>query len=299
MHRLQADLLLLLAAVLWGTAFYFQKTAMEHVGPILFVTARAVVATLALAPLVLLEARRAAWSWPRGLAGSAAAAGVAFFVAAILQQSGIVTASVTNAGFLTSLYVIVTPLLAWTVLHTPPTRYVWPAIALAFAGTWLLGGGTIGGFSPGDWLIALSAVVWAIHLLLTGASVRFARPIAFTAIQFCVLAACGLAAALLVEPITLDGLAGAAPAIAFVGIFSSAVTFTLLAVALKHTPPAEAAILVSMETLFAAAAGALLLGEQLAPIGWAGAALMFSATLLVQIGPYLSRVKEGNRPADG
>jgi drug/metabolite transporter (DMT)-like permease len=298
MHRLQADLLLLFAAAIWGTAFYFQKTAMDHIGPMLFLAARGALAALALAPFALAEAHRSAWQWPRGLTALGITAGCAFLVAGALQQTGLKTATVTNAGFLTALYVVITPLLSWSLSGTRPPAAVWPAVLLAFAGTWLLGGGTLGGFSLGDWLIAASAVFWALHLLVTGASVPYARPIAFTAIQFLFLAACALIAAVLIEPIGARDVMAALPAIAYVGILSSALTFTLLAVALRHTSAAEAAVLVSTETLFAALAGLLLLGERLAPVGWLGAGLMFAATLLVQLGPYAGRRRRTARSVD-
>jgi drug/metabolite transporter (DMT)-like permease len=185
---------------------------------------------------------------------------------------------------------VATPVLGWLFMARLPSLYVWPAVALAAVGTWLLGGGTLSGFSTGDWLIVISAVIWAGHMLITGLSVDYVRPIAFTALQFATLASLGTAMIVLTgEPLSVTGLVDAAGALAFVGVLSSAVTFTLLAVALKHTPPAEAAILVSMETLFAAAAGVVLLGERLSPIGWLGAAAMFSATLLVQAGPLLDK----------
>ena len=297
MTRIKADLLLLLAAAIWGTAFYFQKTAMDHVGPLLFVASRAILATVCLLPLAMLEARQATVPWSNGLIRIGMWTGLAFFGAAIVQQIGIVTATVTNAGFLTSLYVIATPLIAWIVLGRPPTNHVWIAVVLAFIGAWFLGGGTLAGFSTGDGLIAFSALIWATHMLLTGAASPYARPVAFTAMQFAVVAVCAGTAAIMLEPIKLESIIAAAPAILFVGVLSSALTFTLLAIAMKHTPPSEAAILVSMETLFAAAAGALLLGERLPLIGWMGAALMFGATLLVQIGPIIDRRRRARQAA--
>jgi drug/metabolite transporter (DMT)-like permease len=289
MQRLKADLLLLFAAAVWGSAFYFQKTAMDHVGPFLFIGARAALAALCLAPLALREAHEAGGSPPRRVWIAGLCAGLAFFVAAALQQEGLITATVTNAGFLTALYVIATPIIAWVFLGRLPALMVWPAIILAFSGAWLLGGGTLAGFSRGDGLIALSAFVWGAHLLITSAASPFGRPVAFTTLQFAIVAIAGLMMAVMLEPVSLDRLVAAAPAIAYVGILSSAVTFTLLAVALKSTPPNEAAILVSTETLFAAAAGVILLGERLAPISWVGAGFMFAATLLVQIGPMIER----------
>lgn len=289
MRRLKADLLLLLAAAIWGTAFYFQKSAMEYIGPYLFIAARGTVATLCLIPLALVEARRVTTPWSSGLVVVGLAAGLAFFVAAALQQIGLITATVTNAGFLTGLYVVATPLIGWLLFNRRPAFYVWPAVAIAFLGIWLLGGGTIGGFSAGDGLIAASALVWAVHMIMTSLASPYGRPVAFTTMQFALVAVCGGVIAAAVEPITLEGLCLALPSIAYVGVLSSALTFTMLAIALKDTPPTEAAILVSMETLFAAAAGAILLGERLTVEGWLGAGLMFTATILVQIAPLLER----------
>lgn len=283
MSRMRADLLLLLAAAVWGLAFVFQKTAMSHVGPLLFIAARCGLAALALAPLAWRETQPAnARRDTRGLLKLAVAGGVMLLVAAAFQQYGIVTATVTNSGFLTGLYVIITPLLVWLWHKTPPAPTVWVAVVLAFVGTWLLGGGSIGGFSTGDMLVAICAVFWALHILVTAAAAAHGRPMLFNCLQFAICGALALTGALATETVTLSGLVAAWPQIAFVGLLSSALTFTLLTVAMRYTPASEAAILVSMESLFAAAAGAILLGERLMPIGWVGAALMLSATLIVQ-----------------
>ena len=294
MRRIHADLLLVLAAMIWGVAFVFQKTAMDHVGPFLFITARATVAALTLAPLAVRESRRAGDQFPRGLVSIAMLGGAAFFVGGALQQVGMVTATATNAGFLTALYVVITPLIVWVVMRRVPAWIVWPAVALSFVGTWLLGGGTLAAFARGDLLIAISAIFWAGHVVIVAQATRHARPVTFSAIQFAVVAVLGLVSAVLLEPISLTALAAAWREIAFVGLLSSALTFTLLAVALKYTPPTEAAIIVSSETLFAGLAAYLILGERLSPIGWCGAGLILTAVLLVQVGPSLLQFR---RPA--
>jgi drug/metabolite transporter (DMT)-like permease len=287
MRRIHADLLLVLAAIVWGVAFVFQKTAMDHIGPLLFVAARATVATLALIPIALREGRRAQDQFPAGLVSIAALGGGLFFLGAIAQQTGIITASVTNTGFLTALYVVFTPFLVWLFMRHAPAWIVWPAVAMSFVGMWLLGGGTVGGFARGDLLVAFSAVFWAAHVVVVAQATRHARPVAFSAIQFAVVAALGLTGAILIEPISIAGLAAAWREIAYVGLLSSALTFTLLAVAMKYTPPTEAAIIVSSETLFAALAAYLVLGERLSIAGWCGAALILGAVLLVQAGPMI------------
>ena len=286
MTRLQANVMLLAIAAIWGLAFVFQKTAMDHIGPFTFLAMRAAIAAVILAPIAYFwefsgrADRPAPGFWLISCAG-----GFSFFIGGILQQIGLVTATVTNTGFLTGLYVVITPLLMWLVLRRPPQSLIWIAVAFAFVGTWFLGGGTVGGFSIGDWLVVASSFFWATHMLVIEHSGRHARPIGFTTIQFVVVALVSGTIALGHEQTSLATLIEAAPEIAYVGVLSSALTFTLLAVAIRYTAAADATIIVSTETVFAAIAGVILLGEHLLWIGWFGAALMFSATLIVQLAP--------------
>lgn len=282
--RLVADAALLLAAVIWGFAFLFQKSAMSHIGPLAFIAARGLVATLALAPLAYREGRGTPAGTLRNLLPVAVIGGSAFFCAAWLQQAGLVTATVTNSGFLTALYVVITPFIAWGVNGTPPRKIVWPAAALSALGTWLLGGGTLSRFSHGDLLVALSAFVWAAHVVITARAARLGRPIAFNAVQFAVVLLLALPLAALLETTTLDGLRAASLDIVYVGLLSSALTFTIFTAALRYTPPSEAAVIVSTETLFAALGAFWLLGERLTPVAWSGAASILTAILLVQLG---------------
>jgi drug/metabolite transporter (DMT)-like permease len=289
MSRLHADIALFVAAAIWGVAFIFQKSAMDDIGPLAFIASRGAIAALALAPFALHEGRRlGAKPANGGFWKIAVAGGVAFFIAAWLQQAGIRTATVTNTGFLTALYVVITPFIAWSWNRIRPSAAVWPAVILSAVGTWLLGGGALHAFSDGDKLVALSAFFWALHVVVTGRASPFGRPIAYTAVQFAVVSALAALFSINLESTSLDGLIAAAPEIAYVGLLSSALTFTLLTVALQHTPPAEAAVIVSLETVFAAAAAYWLLGERLGAIGWVGATLIMCAVLTLQIGTALS-----------
>jgi drug/metabolite transporter (DMT)-like permease len=132
-------------------------------------------------------------------------------------------------------------------------------------------------------LVALSAVFWAAHVVITGRAASYGRPITFTAIQFVAVTVLAGVTLLPLETVTLAGLKGAAVDIVYVGLLSSALTFTLLTLALRHTPPSEAAVIASFETVFAASAGYLILGERLSATGWAGAALILSAILFIQL----------------
>lgn len=290
MTRLQADFVLLFAAALWGVAFYFQKDAMAHIGPWTFIAGRSLLAVLALAPLAYFEHRKTgAQGLPAGLGRISVLCGLAFLAAAFLQQEGLKTASVTNTGFLTSLYVVLTPLVAWIWSRVVPPRIAWPAIGLSFAGAWLLGGGTVGGLGSGELLVMGSALFWATHCVITGRASFYQRPLTYTVLQFAVVAAVATGVALAFEGPTLAGLKDAAVPILFVGLVSTALTYTIFTIAIRHTTPPEAAVILSAESLFAAAAGAVMLGERLSPVSWAGAGLMIAAVLLVQLGPWLSR----------
>jgi drug/metabolite transporter (DMT)-like permease len=293
MSRLHADIILVFTALIWGVAFLFQKSATEHVGPLTFVAARGLIAFLALAPLALRESRRAEASAGPAFYLISALGGVVFVIGGWLQQAGLKTATVTNTGFLTALYVVITPLIVLCWSGKMPNALVWPAVAMSAAGTWLLGGGTLSAFSRGDLLVAISAFFWAVHVVITANASRYRRPIGYTALQFAVVAALGGIGAVSLEPVSLDRLNAAAVDIAFVGLMSSALTFTLLTIAMQYTPPSEAAIIVSTETLFAAAAAYIMLGERLSVVGWTGAVLILSASLLVQLGATRGPRREG------
>lgn len=291
MTRIHADLVLLFCAAIWGFAFLFQKGAMEHVGPWTFVGARGFVAAAVLLPLAVLEHRWRARTQPsvagtRRIAALSAIAGLAFLAAALLQQEGLKTASVTNASFLTALYVVITPFLSFLVSGRALAPTIWLAAALSFVGTWLLGGGKgdgFGGFQQGEGLVAFSAVFWSAHVLIVAGGARFERPVLFTALQFVVVGALGLAGAALFETVTLAGLLAASGDILFVGILSSALTFTLFTWALRVTSPAEAAIIASTETLFASFAGWLVLNERMTEAALVGAAAILAAIVIVQL----------------
>lgn len=278
----RADLLLLLAALIWGVAFYFQKTAMSQIGPLLFLGLRSVVAVLALAPFAIQEQRKLRLR-SSNVVPIAVLGGLFFFLAGALQQIGIVTSTVINTGLLTALYVVVTPFVFWVVERQRPPTFIWIAVALAFLGVWGLSGGSFGNLSNGDVLVAVAAVIWGIHTVVTGRSGRLAQPLTYTLIQFVVVAAISLSVALVFESISVDAIVAVADSILYVGLLSSALTFGIMAIALQTISAPRASILLSSEVLFSAAAGYVLLGERLPAVGWIGAALILAAILFVRI----------------
>jgi drug/metabolite transporter (DMT)-like permease len=248
----------------------------------LFLGLRSLLASATLAPFAWHEFKHANTN-VKSILPYALLGGIVFFIGGALQQFGMLTATVTNTSFLTALYVVVTPFLLWLLKHERPSPTVWLAAALAFIGIWALGGGTLSALSSGDILIAISSVAWSLYMVVTSASGKIAKPMQYTFWHFLVIAAIALPAAALSETISAKSIVSGAIPILYVGILSSAFTFTLMATAVRHMPASRASILVSTEVLFGAAAGYVMLGERLSPIGWAGAALMCAAITIIQV----------------
>lgn len=293
MPRTQANLILLLAGLTWGMGFVAQSTAMEDIGPFLFIGLRFTLATVVVLPFALREARHSARPLDRqGLKGLLWI-GVVLFLGMASQQNGLLTTTVTNSGFLTGLYVVFTPILAVLVLREMPHFIVWPCALLALGGIFLLSGGNLSALSQGDLLTILCAVFWAVQVILIGKfGKQTGRPLALSAIQFSVCAILGLTIAFVFETFDWVAIRAAGKEILFAGIFSSGVAFTLQAIGQRYTTPSQAAIFLSSESLFAALFGALLLGETMTGIGYAGCALIFLSMLLVEIVPELGKQKD-------
>lgn len=202
------------------------------------------------------------------------------------QQTGIAATSVTNAGFLTALYVPFVPLIAFVVLRRKPHPVVWPAAAASLFGAWALSGGGTLALSSGDAWVVLSAVFWAIHVLLVGHMVgRLGGATLLSVVQFAVAALFALILASALDEHPWTGLADAWIEVAYVGIFSVGIGFTLQGAAQRFTPPADAAIILSAEVVFAAIGGALVFGERLSAIKLAGCLAILGAMLAVQVAP--------------
>ncbi len=286
MTRTKANMLLLLAGAVWGMGFVAQSTAMDAIGPMLFVGLRFVLAFLVVLPFAVNECRRAESRISRPDRVGFVWIGLFLFFGMAVQQVGLLSTTVTNAGFLTGLYVIFVPVLMVVVLRRFPHPVIWPASLIALAGIWLLSGGQLSALNSGDALIILCALFWAGQVLLIGVyGTRSGRPLTLSAVQFAVCAVLGLAAAAFTETITWAAIAAAAPEIVYAGVFSSGLAFTLQVIGQRYTSAAQAAIFLSSEALFAALFGAVFLGERLAGFGYLGCLLIFIAILAVEIVP--------------
>ncbi|WP_161864523.1 DMT family transporter [Pseudomonas yangonensis] len=286
-QALRADLLMLITAMIWGSAFVAQRLGMDSIGPFLYTGLRFALACVLLLPLLALlqrRQRRPVAPLNRNLLIGGVVMGLALSIGINLQQVGLLFTTVTNSGFITGLYVIVVPILG-LLIGQRSSAGIWLGASLAVVGMFLLSVGEGFTVASGDWLQLAGAFVWGIHVLLVGFFASRHDPLRLAFIQFATCAVISLLLAMIFETATLDGIVQTAPAILYGGLFGVAVGFTLQVVAQQHAIASHAAIILSLEAVFAAIAGALLLGEVLALRGYLGCALMFGGMLLAQLWP--------------
>ncbi|MEK1904223.1 MAG: DMT family transporter [Pseudomonas sp.] len=287
-HALRADLLMLFTAMIWGASFVAQRMGMDAIGPLLYTGLRFTLASLVVLPLVLFLGRRKDGKGPepmnRGLLFGGVAMGLALALGINLQQVGLLFTSVTNSGFITGLYVIMVPLFGLFIGHKTGMG-TWLGAGLAVLGMFLLSVGDGFHVASGDWLQLAGACVWGVHVLLVGFFAGRHDPLRLALLQFVTCAVISLALAIATEQIELAAILAAGPAILYGGVFGVAVGFTLQVIAQKDAIASHAAIILSLEAVFAAIAGALFLGETLALKGYFGCALMFVGMLVAQLWP--------------
>jgi len=289
--RSWADLALLLVAVVWGSAFVAQRTAMEGVGPFTFNATRFALGGLVSLLIYVVGIKffpRPLPSRPGGLRGGLLL-GLLLFGGASAQQIGLVRTSAGQAGFITGLYVVLVPLLLAMVWRK---RVGWPAWAgggLAVTGLFLLSVQAGFQLSPGDGWVLVSAFLWAFHVIAVGRVAPGRDPFLLATVQYFVCALLSLPAALALERWEWSGMLLAGPAILYAGAISAGLSYTTQIVAQPHTTPARAAIILSGEAVFATLFGWLLLGEGLTARQLLGCGLMLAGMLLAQILPQRHR----------
>jgi len=282
---LRAHLLLLLAAALWGFAFVAQRAGMQHLEPFTFNGIRFALGAVVLLPLLAYR-RHHTLANPPPVGPSSAnrrrrllvglLLGTILFLAASLQQIGIVDSSAGKAGFITGLYVVLVPLLGRLVGQRIRVAEGLGALVAA-VGLYLLSVRQGLRLAPGDGLILAGALFWALHVLAVG---RWSRRLPVVELAFTQFAVCALLSGLTAvafEPIRAASIAAAWLPLAYGGIVSVGVAYTLQVVAQRDAAPTVAAVLLGLEAVFAAIGGRLLLGETLTLRGLVGCGLMLGA----------------------
>jgi len=282
---LRADVLLLITAAIWGFAFAAQRVGMEHVGPFTYTGVRFALGSLSLVPLVLRD--RGACAPAPDPAGrrlfllGGGAIGLVLFAAASLQQVGLLYTTAGKAGFITGLYVVIVPFFGLLRRHRLPSATLVGA-GLAAVGLYLLSVTESLRIEPGDLLVLVGAFFWSAHVLLIGWLSPQVRPVHLACYQFGICAALALGVAFCCEPVRWSTIRAAALPILYGGVLSVGIAYTLQVVAQREAHPAHASILMSLEAVFAALGGWIVLRERLSSRALAGCAFMLAGMLVSQ-----------------
>lgn len=285
----KSELLLLLAAVIWGFSFVAQRAGMEHVGPFTFNGVRFALGSLSLLPLIFffkrksntLQLQRESVSSKNFIFGGILL-GTILFTASSFQQVGIVYTTAGNAGFITGLYMIFVPIFG-VFIKKKTSLNIWFAAIIALAGMYILSVGDEFNTGYGDFLVLIAAAFYAIHVLLVGYYAPKIDNLKISAFQFAICSIFSLIAAFIFETPNIEGILLAAIPILYGGLFSVGIAYTLQVIGQRKAHPAPAAIILSMETVFAVLGGWWLLNESVDAKTLAGCSLMLAGMVLAQV----------------
>lgn len=289
--QLRGGAMLMLTALIWGTAFVAQSVGMDYLGPCAFTAVRNFIGCVALLPVIGLASRLRSGAQPeeaapapgkKALFGWGAACGLLLGGATLLQQAGMQTASAGKAGFLTALYIVIVPVLG-IFLGRRPGLKVWMGVVLALVGAYLLSVKGGAGIASGDLLVIASAVVFSLHILVIDSVPAGVDGVRLSCVQFLVAGAFALVLALFLETFTWRDILSAWVPLLYTGVVSSGVGYTLQILGQRTVNPTVACLILSLESVFAALAGWAILGQALSLRELFGCALVFVAVILAQL----------------
>jgi drug/metabolite transporter (DMT)-like permease len=282
-----------LAAIVWGGGFVAQRTASVNLGFFSFNAVRFLLAGVVMLPFILPRlksiSRKYLWIIP---------AGILLYGGSALQQAGIETTSAGSAGFITGVYVVLVPLLLaifWKVKTKP---IIWLAALTALGGTYMLSTGGISlKPSTGDLIVLAGSFVWAAHVIVVGLAVNELDVFVFSVGQFLLCGVLHLVSSFFTSPPDLQNILISLPSVLYAGLGSVVLGFTLQAVGQKHAPTADAALLLSLEAVFAAVFGALIIGERMNVVQILGCVIIMASILGAQLISLRSTNKVAENPA--
>ena len=308
--KMLGNLLLLLTAMIWGTAFVFQRVGMDSIEPVTFNAVRMALAAAMVGLLAFglrrrklkdvskqtdavtevcettenkpMQARERKSQWNQTWKGGICC-GLFLTAGSVFQQMGVVYTTAGKAGFITAMYMLLVPILNFLLFKKKNSWLVWLAVFMGVSGMYLLCVKEDFTLTRGDILVCICALMFSGHILCCDYFVKLAGAVELAAIQFATAAVVSAVIAAVTENPNWAGIMAAAVPILYCGVVSGGIGYTLQIVAQKFTDPTIASLLMSLESVFAVIAGAVLLGEQMSSRELLGCAVMFAATILVQI----------------
>jgi len=285
-HKLRGSLAILIATVIWGSAFIAQSVGMDYIGPFTFQTMRSVLAVPFLIIVVFLIERNPRKSlenwldpalWKAGLP-----CGIALFIAAGLQQMGIVHTSAGKAGFITAMYIVLVPILGIFLRKKPPFT-AWISVGLAVAGLYLLSCVGVTQVNIGDLYLLGCALGYAVQITLVDRMGGAVDGLRLNCVQSLFCGIFSGTVMMLTEDVVISNILACWIPLVYAGIFSLGIAFSLQIIGQKYLEPTPAALIMSLESVFAVLFGWLLLHERMSAAELWGCALVFAAVLLSQV----------------
>lgn len=292
--KMLGNLLLILTAMIWGTAFVGQRVGMENIEPITFTAARMTLAAIvvgAVAMIFDLKEKRGTPTrsaeeekqYKKNTLIGGVCCGLFLASASLFQQMGVVYTSAGKAGFITAMYMLLVPVINFILFKKKNSLRVWIAVLIGVAGMYLLCVNEGFSLSQGDTLVCICAVLFSGHILCCDHFAQLGNPIKISALQFLTTAVISGIMAFILETPSWDKVISAVIPILYCGIISGGIGYTLQIVAQKFTDPTIASLLMSLESVFAVIAGAILLNEKMSTKELLGCVIMFAAIILVQL----------------
>lgn len=281
----KSEFLLMLAAIIWGFAFVAQRASVDHIGPFAFNAIRFALGAITLLPFTFLIKTSSSIKHvyqSRHLKIGGLLAGILLFAGASFQQVGIVYTSAGNAGFITSLYVIMVPILGLLWRHKT-SFHTWVGALFATLGLYFLSIQDKLTLSEGDSIVLLAALFFAFHVIIIGLYSNKANPIILAIVQFSICAVLSFGVSLITEETTWSGIKEVAIPLLYGGILSVGVAFTFQIIGQRKANSATAAIILSFESIFAAFGGWLILNEIFTIRDLIGASLMLAGIIISQV----------------
>ena len=285
----RSNLLLILASIIWGCAFVAQNVGMNYIGPWTFSTIRFLIAGFSLLAIIpILDKKRTHVIRPKTkeekkklLLGSVLC-GLALSIGSIVQQIAMLTVPVAKAGFLTTLYVLFVPIITLLFGKKIPLK-VWIGIAMALFGLYLLSMAGNLALGIGEIFLILAAFLFAIHIIIIGHFSTRVDPVRLSCGQLLIGGFATVIPMIVIERPTIVSILAAYIPLLYTGIFSSCVAYTLQIFAQKEANPTIAGMLLSLESVFAALAGYLILNQVLNTRELIGCVLIFIAIVIAQL----------------
>ena len=280
----------LVTTFIWGTAFIAQDTGMDNIGPLTFNSARFTVGFFTILPLALIFERTKIkleiLSKSKLFIKYLVFMGVSLFLGTFLQQTALQYTNIANAAFFTVFYVPIVPILLFFIFSKKVHWSIWPAIGLCVVGVYLLSDFSNSEIMLGDGLVILCSVFWALHIIFAGKFMEeFDIPMFYAALQALFVATLSLIFSFIFEEINISKILMESSSILYAGALSGGIAFTLQMYAQKNIEEAPAAIIYSLEGVFAAVAGWIILNQFLSTNNMIGCLLILIAVISSQISP--------------